>query len=372
MGTVESIEKKIKEIEEEIKKTQYNKATEHHIGRLKAKIAVLREKEEGAGKKGKTEGFDVKKSGNASVSLLGFPSVGKSTLLNALTNTNSKTAAYAFTTLSVVPGMLEYEGAKIQILDLPGIISGAARRKGRGREVLAVVRNSDLILIIVDPLNLKHYNVLKRELHAVGIRINKFPPRVAITKNVGKGIEVIPFVKLTKLNEKIIKEILKTFNIFNAYVVCNEDVDADEFIDAIVGNRKYIPAFIVINKIDLVHNVNDIKKELTNLEIRENDYAFVSAEKRKGTDELKDKIFKKLNFIKVYTKPVGCNIVDEEPMIMKSRSTIADFCDAIHRDLKFKFRFAIISGKSAKFNNQRVGLEHTLEDNDVVTIVAEK
>lgn len=372
MGTVESIEKKIKEIEDEIKKTQYNKATEHHIGKLKAKLAVLREKEEGARKRGKTEGFDVKKSGNASVSLLGFPSVGKSTLLNTLTNTNSKTAAYAFTTLNVVPGMLEYEGAKIQILDLPGIISGAAQRKGRGREVLAVVRNSELILIILDPLNLKHYDVLKKELHAVGIRINKSPPRVTITKNVGKGIEVISFVKLKKLNEETIKEILKTFNIFNAYVVCNEDVDADEFIDAILGNRRYISSFVVINKIDLVRNVDCMKKELTNLGIKEGDYVFVSAEKRKGIDELKEKIFKKLNFIKVYTKPVGCNIVDDEPMIMKNCSTIADFCDAIHRDLRYKFRFAIISGKSAKFNNQRVGLEHMLEDNDIVTIVAEK
>ncbi|NCN65210.1 MAG: GTP-binding protein [Candidatus Altiarchaeum hamiconexum] len=373
MGTVDSIKKKIKDIEDEIKKTQYNKATEHHIGKLKAKIAILKEKEEIAGKGGgKREGFDVRKSGNASVSLLGFPSVGKSTLLNALTNTASKTAAYAFTTLTVVPGMLEYDGAKIQILDLPGIISGAAQRKGRGREVLAVVRNSDLILIIVDPLNLKHYDALKKELHAVGIRLNKSPPRVSITKNVGSGIVVVPMVKLTKLNGQIIKEILNTFNIFNAYVVLNEDVDEDEFIDAVVGNRKYTSVFVIVNKIDLVNNVTNIKKELVNLGIKESDYAFVSAEKKKGTDKLKEKIFKKLNFIKVFTKPVGSGAPDKEPLIMKDGSTIADFCDAIHMGMRYNFRFAIISGKSAKFSNQRVGLEHILEDNDVVTLVADR
>lgn len=372
MGTVDSIEKKIKEIKEEIKKTQYNKATEHHIGKLKAKIALLREKEKIAEKRDKHEGFDVKKSGNASISLLGFPSVGKSTLLNAITNASSKTGSYAFTTLSVVPGMLEYNGAKIQILDLPGIISGAAQRKGRGREVLSVVRNSDLILIVIDPLNLKHYDVLKKELYDVGIRINKSPPRVSITKNVGKGIVIVPMVKLTKLNERTIKEILNTFNIFNAYVVLNEDVDEDEFIDAIIGNRRYIPAFVVVNKIDLIDNLTVIKKELLNLGVKEGDYALVSAEKRKGIDELKKKIFKKLNFIKVYTKPVGSSSPDKEPLIMKKGSTIADFCDAIHRDMKKKFKFAIVSGKSAKFNNQRVGLEHVLEDNDVVTVVVER
>jgi len=371
MGTVDTIEKKIKDIEDEIKKTQYNKATEHHIGKLKAKIAVLKEKEEIAGKGGKHEGFDVRKSGNASVSLLGFPSVGKSTLLNALTNTTSKTASYAFTTLTVVPGMLEYDGAKIQILDLPGIISGAAQRKGRGREVLAVVRNSDLILIVLDPLNLKHYDVLKKEIHAVGIRL-KSPPRVSITKNVGSGIALISMVKLTKLNENTIKKILNTFNIFNAYVVLNEDVNEDEFIDAVVGNRRYISVFVVVNKIDLLNNVKDLKKELVNLGIRESDYAFVSAEKKKGIAELKEKIFKKLNFIKVFTKPVGSGVPDKEPLILKAGSTIADFCDAIHKSMRYNLRFAIISGRSAKFSNQRVGLDHVLEDNDIVTLVVNK
>jgi len=371
MGTVDSIEKKIKEIEEEIRKTQYNKATEHHIGRLKAKIALLKEKEETiAGKRSKHEGFDVKKSGNASVSLLGFPSVGKSTLLNALTNAVSKTAPYAFTTLNVVPGMLEYNGAKIQILDLPGIISGAAQRKGRGREVLAVVRNSDLILIVVDPLNLVHYNVLIKELYAVGIRINSSPPKISITKNVRGGIKIVSTVQLTRLNENTIKEILNTFGIFNAYVVFNEDADEDRFIDAVLGNRKYIPAFVVVNKIDLVNDVNALSKEMEKFEIK--DYVFVSAEKRKGIEELKEKIFKELNFIRVFTKPVGSGEIDKEPLIMKKGSTIADVCDAIHRNMKNKFKFAIISGKSAKFKNQRVGLNHILEDNDVVTLVVEK
>ena len=60
----------------------------------------------------------------------------QSTLLSTLTKTESVTAAYEFTTLTCNPGVIEYENANIQLLDLPGIIEGAAQGKGRGRQVI--------------------------------------------------------------------------------------------------------------------------------------------------------------------------------------------------------------------------------------------
>ncbi len=139
-----TIEESIKEVEAEIAKTQVNKHTEYHIGKLKAKIARLKDEQEkrrstggGGGK-----GYSVKKSGNATVALVGFPSVGKSTLLNRLTGAESEVGAYDFTTIDVVPGIMEYNSAKIQILDLPGLIRDASKGKGRGREVLSVVRSA--------------------------------------------------------------------------------------------------------------------------------------------------------------------------------------------------------------------------------------
>ena len=144
MGILE----RIADIEAEMARTQKNKATEYHLGLLKGKLARLRaELMENQTKSsgGKGEGFDVMKSGDARVALIGFPSgkelesstvanrfllVGKSTLLSLITKTTSETGAYEFTTLTCIPGVIEYKGANIQLLDLPGIIEGAAQGKG--------------------------------------------------------------------------------------------------------------------------------------------------------------------------------------------------------------------------------------------------
>ena len=83
-----STAQKIAEIELEMEKTQKNKATSYHLGLLKAKLAKLKREliEPAGGKKGGGgEGFEVSKSGDARVGMIGFPSVGKSTLLTKLT-----------------------------------------------------------------------------------------------------------------------------------------------------------------------------------------------------------------------------------------------------------------------------------------------
>lgn len=163
------INSKIALIEEEIRQTPYHKATEHYIGRLKAKLAKLRALAIQSKKTGGRLGFALPKSGDATVVLIGPPSVGKSTLLNKLTHAQARVAPWPFTTLRVIPGMMDFRGAKIQIFDLPGIIGGATKGIGRGKEVLSVARTADLLLLMVDIKTRNRVNLILREIKELEI-----------------------------------------------------------------------------------------------------------------------------------------------------------------------------------------------------------
>ena len=344
---------------------KYNKSSEHWFGLMKSQIAKLREKiEKKAAGKGGGEGWFVKKTGNATVILVGYPSVGKSTLLNALCGTKSKVAAYEFTTLDCIPGTLNYNNAKIQILDVPGIISGAAYGKGRGKEVLAMARNADLVMFVIDALHPEHFSSLKKEVYDVGIRVNQQKPDVKIVKKIRGGLSINSTVKLSRVGAETLSAILHEFKMMSADVVIRSDIDIDQFIDAIEGNRKYVPAVVCVNKIDLLDDRG--RRQLHELLPHP---IFVSAELGEGIDVLKEKIFNSLNFVRVFLKEVNKKPDLDEPMILTRPASIKAVCEHIHRDFVRKFKYARVWGKGAKFPGQMFrNVDKVLEDGDIVEV----
>ncbi|MEO2264917.1 MAG: GTP-binding protein [Nitrosopumilus sp.] len=362
------IPEKIKAIQDEMAKTQINKATEKHVGLLKAKIAKLkREQEDNIIKKSgmKQDGFDVRRSGDATVVFIGLPSVGKSTLLNKMTSANSTIGAFQFTTLTVVPGMMVYRGAKIQVLDLPGIIKGASTGKGLGKRILSVARTADLVLLMLDVFQPFHEDVLVNELGNIGIRLNQLPPNLTIEKASMGGIAVAQQVKLTKISVDHLKAILHLYGIVSARVVVREDVTSEQLADHIAGNISYSKALTILNKIDLVDKefLKDLKTKI------KSDVIEVSANSDINIELLKEKIYEKLKFIRIYMRPKGEETDFKEPLIARESDTVEDICNKLHRRLKREFRYALVWGKSVKFGGQRVGLSHILQDEDVLTII---
>lgn len=363
LGT-KTIKDKIKALEIEISTTKYNKATQHHIGLIKAKIRKLKEKQAAkSAKKSVHDKYAVKRTGNATAIIVGFPSVGKSTLLNAITDAKSKIAEYEFTTLRVIPGLLEYNHAKIQILDVPGIVEGAAAGTGRGKEVLSVMRNADLVIFLIDVNHPKHLKILQKEVYDAHLRVNKIKPDITIKKKEKGGFDIGFTVKQKFLTKKTVASILKEFRINNAQVVIRDKITADDLIDAIEKNKIYIPGIVVLNKIDTVseEDVKRVKKKL------KADLC-ISADKKINLKELKELIFQKLNLIRLYCKEVSKPADLDEPIIMRKGTTIGDFCSKLHRDFINKFRFARIWG-SSKFPGQEFKkLKRELHDGDIVEI----
>jgi small GTP-binding protein len=363
---------RIAEIEAEMARTQKNKATARHLGILKAKLAKLKAEvllgdKTGSGGGAGAAGFDVTKSGDTRVGLVGFPSVGKSTLLTVLTGTFSEVAGYEFTTLTAIPGVINYRGAKIQLVDLPGIIEGAVDGKGRGRQVIGTARTCNLILMVLDAAKpMTHKRLLEKELYSFGIRLNAREPNMTFRKKDKGGVTFINQMKdkPTHLDQETVVSILKEYRINNADIIIREDVTVDEFIDVVMGNAVRIPCVYVLNKIDSI--------SMQELEIiHQTPHCVpISAKDRWNLDDLLEEMWAKLNLTRVYTKPKGQIPDYNAPVILRQKEpTIGDFCDRVHRTFRNQFKNAWVWGTSVKHQPQRVGLQHLLHDEDVVQIV---
>jgi small GTP-binding protein len=358
----------------EMNRTQKNKATEGHLGLLKAKLAKLRAQliEEKKPTGGEGDGFGVARAGDARVALIGFPSVGKSSLLSHLTDTKSDVAAYEFTTLSCVPGNLYHKGCRIQLLDLPGIIEGASEGKGRGREVIAVARSSDVVMMVLDAGKegaKNHRAILERELEKVGLRLNREPPDVVLKKQKTGGIKFSSTVPLTKLGtdpEKTVYNILREFRVTSADVLIREDVSTDDIIDVIEGNRKYVKCLYVYSKIDTV-TIEDVDRlaRLPNSLV-------CSVYENLGFEDLLETVWSYLGLFRVYTKRKGSPPDLKEPVVLtegRGGRTIEAFCRQIHTSMLRDYNYALVWGRSTKHSPQHCGLKHMLADEDVVQVV---
>ncbi|MFB6087037.1 MAG: OBG GTPase family GTP-binding protein [Haloarculaceae archaeon] len=367
------LEEEIEDLREEIQNTPYNKSTEQHIGRLKAKLAEKKEKLERQSSAGGCHGYAVEKTGDATVALVGFPSVGKSTLINALTNAESETGEYEFTTLDVNPGMLQYRGANIQILDVPGLIEGAAGGRGGGKEVLSVVRTADLVVFMLSVFEVDQYERLSRELYDTKVRIDASPPSLHISKRAKGGIQVTVSDEVS-LDVETIKDVLREHGYVNAEVTIRGDPSIDELIDGIMDNRVYLPSCVAVNKADLIDQeyLPTVEENLRDIGLDPEDVVFISAEEERGLDALKERIWQELGLIRVYMDKPGRGVDYEEPLVLREGDTVGDACKKLGGDLDERFRFARVSGDSAKHDDQQVGKDHTLADEDVLRLIVRK
>jgi len=364
--SAQSDEERIKYLEEYLSVIPKHKGTEKERGKLRRKLALMRESLE---KKAKTGGkgrdINVKKEGAAQITMVGFPNVGKSSLLCELTNADAKIADYAFTTLKPIVGMMPINNVRLQIVDLPGLISGASEDKGMGKRFLTVIRNSDVLMIMLDVRD-KPLEKLKRLMHEfniAGIRLNKEKPDVKVYKRESGGIEILG-AHLLSCDQEDTKESLRDFGVLNASVRVNRRMGIEEFIDAIDKGVVWKKALVVLNKIDL-WSEKDVEKLADTIKKA---YGFnvirVSAKEKTNMEKLQQELWNICDLMCIYT----VTSPDSDPLVIKRGSTILNAALKIHSDFATKFNYARVWGKSVRYDGQRVGREHVLQDGDVIEL----
>jgi small GTP-binding protein len=285
-----------------------HKGTDHLRAKLRRQIARLTQESE---RKSATQrqSMIIEKEGAAQVAVIGLPNAGKSQLVSGITNASPAVAEYPFTTGKAMPGMMEFENIKIQLIDTPPLVPQSI-----GFWLPPMLRRTDALLIVVDLGNppLAQMEAITTQLEKMRIRLG---------------------------------EIKK------------------EAEDAVFYPKK---ALIAGNKSDLAgarQNYTALKNEYE----RQLPLVAISAKDGNSLEELKLEVFKMLDIIRVYTKTPGQKPEFTDPIILDRGSTVEDAAAQIHKDFLARLKYARIWG-SGKHNGIMAKRNHILHDGDVIEL----
>lgn len=366
-----SIPEKIRALEKMYATVPKHKGTEKLRLQIKRKISELRKEleKQQTQRKGGGYSFSVKKEGAAQIVFAGLPNVGKSSLLKVLANVDIDVADYPFTTVEPIPGMMNHKDVQIQLVEVPGLIEGAALGKGMGTQLLSVIRNADAIAIVVDLSQdpLKQMEIILKEFERAGIKVNKRRPKVDIKRMPMGGI-IINGQHLIKGDVSEVMKMLREEGIHSAEITVKEPVTLEDFSDALDESLVWRKAIIIANKGDAPGSKENYEK-LVKVYNDRFKVVPVSAKKKANIEVLKEELYQLADIIRVFTKSPGEDPA-YPPIALKKGSTVLDVAERIHKDFAKNFKYARVWGKSAKFPGQRVGAEHVLEDGDIVEVHA--
>ncbi|ABM80260.1 OBG GTPase family GTP-binding protein [Hyperthermus butylicus] len=373
-----TIEEKIRALEEFLSVAPKHKGAENLLLWAKRRLAELREQLEEEKRKRRSRGgggprIFIEKEGAAQVAIIGPPNTGKSMLVHKLTGARTRVADYPFSTVNPVPGMLPYKDIYFQLIDTPPLSESAPQYIPR---IVGIARNADAIIIVVgldeDPL--QQYIYVRDILAEHGVFIEKPKGTVRIEKGGEHGIQVLGNGRIIDGTVKDVEVLLARYRIYRAKVYIEGEVTLDDIEMAIFRSTVYKPAIVLANKADLPGAAEKYRKLYSYLASRRERSVWlipVSARTGLNLDKIGEALFKRLDIIRVYTKKPNSEPT-KTPVILRRGATVRDLAEHIHSDFLEYFLYAKVWGPSAKYPGERVGLDHVLEDGDIVEIHTRK
>lgn len=301
---------KIRALEQMLALIPKHKGTEKLRADLKRRVSKLKAELERRPATKRGSGIIVEREGVGQVVLLGGPNVGKSSLVRSLTNARPEVAEYPFTTRRPLPGMLEFENVKIQLVDMPPFAPGLVEGW-----VLGIVRSSDMILWVVDLGSedpLEQVEATEKTLvHA------KILPRGTMED-----------VRSTEPGQ-VVKRVL------------------------VVGNKADLPG--ATDRFLLLQEHSGGRFPLL----------MVSALAGTGLEQIRHQVYEALEVLRIYTKPPGRVADFSHPVVLPRGSTLVQAGEAIHKDFAARLKYARVWG-AGKFDGQKVHREYLVQEGDVI------
>jgi hypothetical protein len=299
-----------------------HKGTEHIRADIKTRMKELNETLAGPKKGGARSGpaTVIRPDGAGQVALLGPPNSGKSALHRRLTGSHSPSESYPFATQHPQPGMMPVDDIYLQLVDLPSVAP-----EHPIPWIANALQPADCCLLVadlthagtIDRITDLHKLLAERQVHLV----DRWP------KHGGSSAAI---------------------------------EDPDPF-------AVYLPALLVVNKIDLEGSYRDdveVFEELTGYT-----YPFigVSAVTGEGLGELGTWLIDHLEVVRVYTKVPGRDADMSRPFTVRRGDTVEHVARLVHKDVARTLRYARVWG-TASFDGQQVGPDHEVVDGDVLEL----
>lgn len=291
-----------------------HKASEKVQAELKTKISELTdqiEQAKTAPKKAAPGTYKFPRQGAGQVVFVGPPNAGKSLLISKLTKASPQVAPYPFTTREPVPGMMDYEDVRVQLIDLPPITADHYENF-----VTDITRAADVALLFLD-----------------------------LSDDDGPAATQATIERLKAARRELVAPGSPSIDDPAVYAV---------------------PTLLIANKCD--DEAADIRLELAKEEFGSRFPIYlVSAETGQGLTELRKVMYDTLGVIRVYTKQPGKPADMTSPFTVPIGSTVVELASKVHRDLEDTVKSARVWGGAA-FDGQTVGRDHVLNDKDVVEL----
>lgn len=308
--STQSNEEKVLALEEMLRLMPKHKGTDGLRADLRRKLSAL--KDAATQQKKSTahaDIFHVPRTGAGQVVLLGLPNTGKSSLVATLTNAKVVVADFPFATHAPVPGMVKYEDVQIQLVDMPPITADYA-----SPGMVGTYRNGDIIAVVID---------LTQDIEEQSLVLMEFLESRSLL-----------------LDEK------------------TPTVDSQ-------GNALGKKAVCICTKADLAPaGAFELAKKSFDKPI---EFIEVSTQTAAGLDKFAELLFRKLEIIRIYSKPPGKPADMESPFTLPTGTTVQGLATTIHRELAEKLKSARIWGTDV-YPGQSVHLTHVLHDKDVVEL----